>query len=367
MKASRRLVTALLAALLLLSAAPAFGRSWGPLPPRQGWVLGDPPPVSALSWIVYDAKADWVIASFDAHARRPPASTTKMMTALVASEHVTMDELVTVSQIAADVGEAEVGLVPGEQVPAGDLFRAMLIRSANDAAMAVAEHVGGSIAGFSSMMNEKAAEMGMTESNFVNPHGLDEPDHYSSAADLLAIEKGLLSNPDLSAIVRSRSFTFPSAPDGTVRGGDSTNHLLTRYQGAIGVKTGFTFEAGLVLAGAAERGDRILMTVVMGSEGEGGHFVDAAALLDYGFANARILPVIGGLTYTVGDGEIDPVIAAGRVEAMTWIAASGVLVPPPPPPAPQPVLVERAPAEVPGWEDALLWAERYWIWLVGER
>ncbi len=367
MKRSHLMLTALVAALLAVSAGPAWGRSWAPLPPREGWVLGDPPQVSALSWIVYDATADWVIASFDANARRSPASTTKMMTALVASEHMAMDELVTVSHVAADVGEAEIGLLPGEEVAAGDLFRAMLIRSANDAAMAVAEHVGGSIAGFSSMMNEKAAELGITDSNFVNPHGLDSPDHYSSAADLLAIERALLADPDLAGIVRSRSFTFPPAPDGTVREGLSTNHLLTRYQGAIGVKTGFTFEAGLVLAGAAERGDRTLMVVVMGSEGEGGHFVDAASLLDYGFANARILPVIGGRSYTVGDGVIDPVIAAGRVVAMTWIAASGVLVPPPPPPAPQPVLVERGPKEVPGWQDAIGWAERYWTWLVAER
>ena len=363
----RRLLTAFMAGLLLLSAAPALGRSWAPLPPREGWALGDPPQVSALSWIVYDATADWVIASFEANTRLSPASTTKMMTALVAWDHLEMEELVTVSQTAADVGEAEVGLMPGEQIPAGDLFTAMLVRSANDAAMAVAEHVGGSIDGFARMMNDKARELGLNNSHFVNPHGLDDPDHYSSAADLLTIERALLSIPDLAAIVRSLSFDFPIAPDGTERGGDATNHLLTRYEGAIGVKTGFTLEAGLVLAAAAERGDRLLMAVVMGSEGEGGHFVDATALLNYGFANARILPVIQGLGYTVGDGTIDPVIAAARIEAMAWLATAGVLVPPPPAPAPQPIVVERGPEEVPGWPEAIGWGERYWTWLVGER
>jgi D-alanyl-D-alanine carboxypeptidase (penicillin-binding protein 5/6) len=290
-----------------------------------------------------------------------------MMTALVAWDHLEMDELVTISQTAADVGEAEVGLIPGEQIPAGDLFTAMLVRSANDAAMAVAERVGGSIDGFARMMNEKAEEMGLTSSHFVNPHGLDDSDHYSSAADLLAIERALLSIPELAAIVRSLSFDFPIAPDGTERGGDATNHLLTRYEGAIGVKTGFTFEAGLVLAAAAERGDRLLMAVVMGSEGEGGHFVDAIALLNYGFSNARILPVIQGLGYTVGDGTVDPVIAAARIEAMAWLATAGVLIPPPPTPAPQPIVVQRGPEEVPGWPEAVGWAERYWMWLVGER
>jgi D-alanyl-D-alanine carboxypeptidase len=123
----------------------------------------------------------------------------------------------------------------------------------------------------------------------------------------------------------------------------------------------------LVLAAAAERGDRLLMAVVMGSEGEGGHFVDATSLLDYGFSNARILPVIQGLSYTVGDGSIDPVVAAARIEAMAWLAAAGVLVPPPPAPAPQPIVVERSPEEVPGWTEAIGWAERYWTWFVGER
>ena len=363
----RRLLTALMAALLVLIAAPALGRSWAPLPPREGWALGDPPQVSALSWIVYDATADWVIASVGADSRRSPASTTKMMTALVAWDHLAMDELVTVSQTAADVGEAEIGLVPGEQIPARDLYAAMLIRSANDAAMAVAEHVGGSVTGFAQMMSEKADELGLTNSHFLNPHGLDDPDHYSSAADLLTIERALLAIPELASMVRSLSFAFPLAPDGTVRGGDATNHLLTRYEGAIGVKTGFTFTAGLVLAAAAQRGDRLLMAVVMGSEGEGGHFVDATALLDYGFSNARILPVIQGLSYTVGDGAVDPMVASARIEAMTWLAASGVLVPPPPPPAPQPIVVERAPDEVPGWLEAFGWTERYWTWLIGER
>jgi len=285
----------------------------------------------------------------------------------VAVDHAGMDEPVTVSQTAADVGEAEIGLVAGETLLMGDLMRAALVRSANDAAVAIAEHVGGSVGGFAEMMNAKARELGLRNSTFMNPHGLDQPGHYSSAADLLEIEKALLSNPELAAIVRSSEISIPAAPDGTVRRAETTNHFLNEYQGALGVKTGFTLQAGLVLAAGAERGERRLLVVVMGSTGEQAHFADASRLLDFGFANARVLPVVRGYAYTVGHGSIDPVAAAARVQAMAWMAASGVLVPPPPLPQPEPVVVARTPEAEPDWRDALQWSERYWMWLVGER
>lgn len=363
----RAALVGLALALAIAPATAAHGRSWKPLPPRQGWVLGTAPVVTATSWILYDATADWVMGSSAANARRPPASTTKMMTALVAVEHSDLNELVTVSQNAADVGEAEIGLVPGEQVPLGELLKAALVRSANDAAVAVAEHVGGTVEAFAQMMNQKAAEMGLTNSSFKNPHGLDEPDHYSSAADLLEIEKQLLSHPELADMVRSEEVAIPPAPDGTLREAETTNLLLEEYQGAVGVKTGFTLRAGLVLAAAAERGERRLLVVVMGSVGERAHFNDATALLDYGFTSARMLPMVKGYGYTVGDGTIDPVAAAARVEAMAWLAASGVLVPPPPQRAPEPVVFEREAEVVADWREALFWGERYWAWLVGDR
>ncbi len=368
----RRTTGGAIAALVLLAVtlAPAGvgqATTWSPLPPRQGWVVSTAPTLSAPSWILYDATADWVLGSSAASSRRAPASTTKMMTALVAVDYAQLDEMVTVSRAAAEVGEAEIGLVAGEMVPLRDLLKAALVRSANDAAMAIAEHVGGTVEGFAELMNRKAAELGLANSSFRNPHGLDEPGHYSSAADLLEIEKQLLANPELAAMVRSREVAIPPAPDGTVRRAETTNHLLAEYQGAVGVKTGYTLQAGLVLVAAAERGERRLLVVVMGSTGDRAHFKDATSLLDYGFATARILPVVRGFGYTVGDGTIDPVEAAARVETMAWLAASGVLVPPAPLPAPQPVVVERKPETVPDWRDALRWGERYWAWLVGER
>ncbi|MEX0667976.1 MAG: hypothetical protein WD313_06575, partial [Acidimicrobiia bacterium] len=228
------------------------------------------------------------------------------------------------------------------------------------AAEAIAEHVGGSIEGFAELMNEKAADLGLTNSHFVNPHGLDTPEHYSSAADLLEIARAILANPQLAAMVRSTSIDFPPAPDGTLRGGPSTNTLLDTYPGAIGVKTGFTLQASLVLASAAERDGRRLFVVVMGSEGGGGHFADAAALLDYGFGEATI--------HQASESSVAAVRLqqAARIETLTWLAASGLLATDAAPAIATEVF-NRVPPELPGWREALSWMPRYWAWLSGDR
>jgi D-alanyl-D-alanine carboxypeptidase (penicillin-binding protein 5/6) len=328
-------------------------------------MVPEAPPVSAASFILFDETADWVIASGNPDARRPPASTTKMMTALVALEHASLDDIVTVTAEAAEAGEAEIGLVADERIPMGDLITAMLVRSANDAAEAVAIHVGGSIAGFADLMNQKAAAMGLENSHFMNPHGLDEPDHYTSAADLLAISRAVLADPQLAAIVRSVRMEFRPAPDGTERGGPATNSLLESYPGAIGIKTGYTSQASLVLAAAAERDQRQLVAVVMGSEGPEAHFADASELLDYGFDNARILPVLAGGQFAAGDISANPIAATARLEALAWLSASGLLTVPPAPNA-EPVRVLREPAAVPDWKDAFSWLGRYWAWVAGD-
>jgi serine-type D-Ala-D-Ala carboxypeptidase (penicillin-binding protein 5/6) len=349
---------AIATASLLGGPARAASVPFEPLPPRPGWLVASPPNVSAPSWILFDVSSDWLIAGREYESRRPLASTTKMMTALVAADRSDFDEMVTVSATAAEAGEAEIGLVAGEVLRMGDLVSAILIRSANDAAEAIAEHIGGSIEGFAELMNQKAAEMGLANTHFVNPHGLDAPDHYSSARDLMQIAREVLANPQLAAMVRSTSIDFPPAPDGTRRGGTSTNALLEGYEGAIGVKTGFTFQASLVLAAAAERDGRLLMAVVMGSEGIGAHFADAAALLDYGFAEAAIHKTPGT---SPAAARLDRV---ARVEALTWLAASGLLTDGGGS-DPAPEVMSRGSQDPPGWREALSWAPRYWGWLSG--
>lgn len=294
MNLSRRLVAALAAVVLLASmAVPAAAAPLTlPAPPREGLVTSDPPTVSAESWILYDAGADLVLAAHEADEERAMASTTKIMTAYVALKYGDLDEMVTISETAADIGEAEIGVEPGERIRLETLVRALVIRSGNDAAIAVAEHIGGSVEGFADLMNEEAEALGLDDTRFVNPHGLDEPGHHSSAADLLAMSLAAMEYPEFREMAATEAAPFPVSPDGDPRVIETTNHLLTEYPGAIGVKTGFTNEARLVLSAAAERKGRTLFAVVMGSEAPGGHFEDAEALLDWGYSVFRPVEVI---------------------------------------------------------------------------
>jgi len=239
----------------------------------------EPPQLTAASWVLYDATGDVVLAAGDPDTPRAMASVTKVMTALVVRQHAAIDERVRISETATEAGESEVGLVAGERWTVNDLLYALLVKSANDAAVALAEHVGGSIEGFAALMNEAAAELGLTESAFVNPHGLDAEGHYASAHDLAVMARVLLDDQVLAEMVRTRMVAFRPAPDGSSRVVGNTNLLLGEYPGITGVKTGFTASAGKVLIAALQTPERLLIAVVMGSED---HFGDSRELLDYG-------------------------------------------------------------------------------------
>lgn len=261
-----------------------------------------PPTVTAASWIVFDATDGIVLGSRNADVVRPMASTTKIMSALVALEQSNPEQLVPVSQNAADAGEAEIGLVAGEQLLMEDLITTMVVRSANDSAVAVAEAIGGDTESFVALMNTRAQELGLTRSSFVNPHGLDADGHASTARDLLRLGLAAMANPEFRRMAALREFDLGPTPDGTPRLAQSTNDLLDTYPGAIGVKTGFTFQAGLVLVAAAEREGRTIYVVVMGSEGAGAHFADASALLDYGFEGNELVRAVAG--ESISDGAL---------------------------------------------------------------
>lgn len=298
--------------------------------PIEGLVVVPPPQVTAKTWILYDATYDLVLASEGADEPRAMASTTKIMTAMVALEAPDPGRLVTVSDNAADIGESEIGLVAGEQLPLDALIKALIIRSGNDAAIAIAESVAGSEAAFVDRMNQRARDMGLEHTHFANPHGLDAEGHYTSARDLLTMARAAMKNPVFAAAAWSRSYRFPDAPDGTTRQAWATNQLLSEYEGMIGVKTGFTFDAGLVLAAAAVRDGRTLYTVVMGSEGENAHFDDTRRLLDYGFEEYGVVPlIVEGREYGLGraGGETYPLLAAASGEAFIHLAAAGLLSP----------------------------------------
>lgn len=220
-----------------------------------------------------------VLFDRDGDRRLPNASTTKMVTALVALESLDLGDVVTVPRAVLAVGGGTLDLRPGERYVVEDLLVAMLLDSSNDAAITLAHAVSGSEAAFVTVMNSFVDDLGLSDTSFVTSHGLDEPGHYSSARDLAAIARVLLADDVLARIVATPRETIPTA-QGPKRL-DNRNLLLETYKGAVGVKTGYTIAAGNVLAAAARRHGRTLIAVVMGSTDS---FADAATLLDRGFA-----------------------------------------------------------------------------------
>lgn len=366
----RRHLTALLAVLVGMSlalAAEAKPLAY-PAPVQEGLPNPGPPEVTAQAWILYDESSDAVLASVSPDERRAVASTTKIMTGLLAVERGDLEDVVTISQRAADTGEREIGLVPGEQVTLGALVKAALIHSGNDAATAIAEHIGGSVEGFVSLMNQRAEELGMRNTSFANPHGLDAPNHYSSARDMLNLAREAMQHQEFRDIVRSRIVVFPDAPDGTRRIGTATNLLLGEYEGASGIKTGFTFQALLTFVASAEREDRRLYAVVLGSEGSRAHLSDARLLFDYGFDDLGVYGVlVTGNPYVARfeQPEPGPMVVAAHLESMLHLGATGLLDDPPsardtaPEPIPPPVAeVRRTPDDD---HSTLRGAARFWL------
>jgi len=226
-----------------------------------------------------------VLWSRDTGERRAMASLTKVMTAIIALENSEPDEVVTVPASAKTVGESTSFLVPGEKLSMSDLLRALLVKSGNDAAVTVAVHVAGSEKAFVKMMNEKAAELGLDDTRFENSHGLDERGHRSSAGDLGVLGRYAMQNPDFRRIVRRKSVVIRH--EGGRQRLENTNLMLWNYDGANGVKTGWTSDAGYSLIASAERGGIELYAVVLGTASEQARFADARELLDWGFAHYR--------------------------------------------------------------------------------
>ena len=316
------------AAFLVVFALPAAGAPFV-FPPRvdDGFSHPGAPEVTAAAWLLYDEASDSVLASFSPEEERAMASTTKIMTGLLTLENAELSEIVTISSNAAETGEKEIGLLAGEQVTVEALFKALMIHSANDAAIAIAEHISGSVENFVDLMNERAVELGLTGTRFANPHGLDAPDHYSTARDLLELTLVAMSHPEFEDAVRARILVFPAAPDGTIRRGETTNLLLDDYPGNIGVKTGFTTEAQLTLVASTEREGRRLYVVLLGSEGTRAHFADARALFDYGFDELGIYGTLAtGGAYESMKPRVQPgpLIASASAESLVHLAGQGL-------------------------------------------
>ncbi len=235
------------------------------------------PVINARSALVMDFESGTILYEKNAYRKRPMASTTKIMTAIIALENCDLDEEVIISKKAAGMGGSVMGLKAETSIKMIDLLHGMLICSGNDAADAVAEHIGGSIEGFSELMNQKALELGAYSTSFSNPHGLDAENHYTTAYDLAKITRYALNNPVFNEIVKKTEFYYEGR---TLK---NTNEMLSLYEGADGVKTGYTGLAGRCLVTSATHNDMRFISVVLFCDTKNLRTSSSQKILDYSF------------------------------------------------------------------------------------
>lgn len=257
-------------------------------------VLAAPPPVTGRSFVVENGASGELLAARDARERVPIASITKLMTVLLTLERAKPSDVVTVSRGAAEVGESTVDLWAGERLTVRDLLEAALIQSANDAADALASYVGGgSQQRFVALMNRRAHRLGLRDTNFVRPDGLDAPGHVSSAHDVTLLARIVMHRPLVRQIVRQRTASIAGG-----RTLHTWNDLLSSYPGLFGVKTGHTSTAGWSEVAAARRGPVTIYATLLGSRDRADRNGDLARLLDWGFSRYRSdAVVVKGRTY----------------------------------------------------------------------
>lgn len=266
------------------------------------------PEVSAKSACVIDVDTGRILATKNENAKAEPASITKIMTALVALEHGDLQKVVTIPKQAAGVEGSSIYIKEGEKYTLEDLLYGLMLRSGNDAATAIALDIGGSVDQFVALMNEKAQALGCTGTHFNNPHGLPDENHYTTAHDMALIAAAALRNETFAKIVSTKNYTAEPDGAGETRSWQNKNKLLWQYEGAIGVKTGYTQSAGKTYVGAAERNGIRVAVVVLNAQDM---WNDAVALLDDAFANYQqtvliedgkstgVSPVLEGLTSEV--------------------------------------------------------------------
>lgn len=245
--------------------------------------------ISAPSAILMEVNTGKILFEKNAHERRPCASITKVMTLLLVFEamdsgRLGLDDMITSSAHAASMGGSDIWLEEGESMTADDMIKATAVASANDAAVALAEHISGSEEAFVEQMNVRAGELGMEDTTFMNCNGLDEEGHLTSAYDVALMSRELMKHDKI--------YDYTSIWLDYLRNGETqivnTNKLLKTYTGITGLKTGTTDDAGCCMAASAERDGMTLLGVVLGCDTGKQRFVDAAALLDYGFANYAV-------------------------------------------------------------------------------
>lgn len=278
-----------------------------------------PPEITAKSAIVIEAMTGKVLYAKEADERRYPASTTKMMTLITALEYGKMDDIVTVSENAANTEGSSLWLSQGETLTMRDMLYGIMLVSGNDATVSVAEHISGSVDKFAKLMTEKAHLIGAANTNFTNSSGLPDPNHYSTAHDLARIAAYGYKNDEFRSIVSTKNIVIPWQGKEHDRDLYNENRLLWLYDGANGVKTGYTDAAGRCLVSGAQRRGIQLVAVVLDSERM---WDDSMALLDYGFKQVNPMTV-----FRKGDVLKTVPVSNGEAKFVQLMTSADVIVP----------------------------------------
>lgn len=249
----------------------------------------DNPELNARIALIYDRASGRIIYEKNGNKQTPMASTTKILTSIVILENADLKETVAIGSKAAGTGGSRLGLKKNDKITVNDLLYGLMLRSGNDAAVALALHVGGSIEGFADMMNKKAEELGLTNSHFVVPHGLDNEGHYTTAYELAKMADYALNIPKFKEIVSSKSATIYI--NGYPKAINNTNNLLGSVSGVYGVKTGFTNGAGRCLVSSCKRGELDIITVVIGANTNNQRTADTKELIEYAFNNFSLINI----------------------------------------------------------------------------
>ena len=241
------------------------------------------PTINSRAYVVIDRNSNTILAGKNEHQKKKMASTTKIMTSLIVIEHTDLSDMVEISKKAANTGGSRLGLKSGDKITVYDLLYGLMMRSGNDAAVALAEYVAGSISDFATLMNDKAKSLGLSNTHFVTPHGLDEDEHYTTAYELAILSNYAMNNEIFAKIVGTKNYTITinEYPKSLT----NTNELLGVLNGVYGIKTGFTNGANRCLVTCCKRGDMDIICVVLGADTKKHRTTDSIKLIEYAFHN----------------------------------------------------------------------------------
>lgn len=241
------------------------------------------PDVNSRACVVIDRKTNSVLFGKNENTKKKMASTTKIMTATIIIEKCNLSDTIEISKKAAGTGGSRLGLKTGDKITVLDLLYGLMLRSGNDAAVALAEYAGGDINGFAELMNAKALELGLTNTHFETPHGLDSNEHYTTAYELAILSNYALNNPTFAKIVGTKNYTITI--NGSPKALSNTNELLGNMEGVYGIKTGFTNGANRCLVTACKKNNIDIICVVLGADTKKFRTIDSIKLINYVFNN----------------------------------------------------------------------------------